>query len=82
MGRRCRAAMRCTACADSLLRVVEGQFRRRDCILEPVGCLDSKLQVPGITPAMASRRSFSKNGLLIMKSTPGSGLPELFNISA
>jgi hypothetical protein len=42
----------------------------------------SNLQLPDNTPAMASRRSFSKNGLLIMKSTPGSGLPEDFNISA
>ncbi len=41
-----------------------------------------RLQFPGKTLAMASRRSASKNGLLIMKSTPVSGLPEDFNISA
>ena len=49
---------------------------------EPHLGLPSNLQLPGNTLATAPRRSSSKNGLLIMKSTPASGSPEDFNISA
>ena len=54
------------------------KFRRRLMVI----LFPSNLQLPGNTLAMASRYSAIKNGLLSMKSTPGSGLPDDFNISA
>ena len=40
------------------------------------------LSPAGVTLAMASRKFSNRKGLLITKSTPGSGLPEDANISA